>query len=121
MYSTKISHFLFVATIALVVTACGGSDSQPPLKLAKSVENLQCRPPRFPPSFLDAELAATGANVLSKSCAFDGLGRAAACDTPAPYLRLIEIPSTQAELVRPIGYEALSEFAQIIPINCPSQ
>lgn len=110
----------FVA-LSAILTACGGSDPQPSERLARSVENLQCEAPRFTIRQLDAELAAAGLEVRSTSCASDGLGRVAACGTPSPYIRIIEVPRDQVERAGALGYLPLSTFPRILPIDCPAQ
>ena len=115
------SRGLSLIALSAALTACGGSDPQPSEKLARSVENLQCEPPRITVRQLEEELAAAGLEVRSTSCAWDGLGRVAACGTPSPYIRVIEVPRDQVARAGALGYMAPSMFPQMLPINCPAQ
>jgi hypothetical protein len=105
-------------SLAIALAGCGGSDPQFQT-LVKSVENLQCEPPRFTPLQLETELAVAGINVRSVSCGWDGLGRVAACGTPSPYLRIIEVPQEQVEAASELGYQSITGVAVFDSSACP--
>ena len=98
---------------------CGGSDPQPSETLAREIESLQCRPQSVTVTQLNQELAAHAIDVKSSSCAWDGLGRTAACDTPIAFIRVIEVPQNQVERAMALGYRPVSSFRTVLPIECP--
>lgn len=127
MLNLKKWDALGCAAIFAAVTGCGGggdsgaTELQPTGKLVKSVVNLQCEPPQITISQLDTELDQAGLDVQSKSCAWDGLGRIAACGSPSVYLLLIEVPRDQVGRAFALDYKYQSDFKYILPMRCPSQ
>ncbi len=112
---------LGVATLAAVLlVACGGGDSQPPVLLAKSVQNIQCEPPRTTMAALDAELQAAGFATRPQRCAWDGLLHCAACGCGSSYLRLIEVPAHRVATAQLLGYMQPNSYPAAEPMPCPA-
>lgn len=106
---------------ALLVACGGGGDSPPPVLLAKSVQNIQCEPPRTTMAALDAELQAAGFATRPQRCAWDGLLYCAACGCGSSYLRLIEVPAHRVAAARQLGYVTPNSFPAAEPMSCPAR
>lgn len=111
-----------VLALAAVLSACGGGDdSRAPVTLARSVVNVQCEPPRTTLRALDAELQAAGIEASARRCASDGILYCAACGCATSYLRVIELPVSQAMGAQALGYRPLNVFPIVEPMACPPQ
>ena len=119
MCTIEFSRVLFFAVLFTSLVACGGSDPLPPVKLAKLVENRQCEAPRMTMKQLNEELIAAKLQLLSQSCASDGLGSALACGTVNPYVMIIEVGGDDIKAASALGYSALSHFPTMtVPLKC---
>lgn len=113
----------FTASISLLgsalLLACGGAAEDSTVTLVKSVDSIQCVTVPETIDQLDAALAGANIAPIAKSCGWDGNDRLSTCGAIASYLRIIEVPASQAGAASTLGYKSLDSFGKVVPVQCP--
>lgn len=125
-------NLVVVATLS-ALTACGGTEAQPPapapapapspqppITLVKLFEGKQCETRGVTSVTISKELVDAGVAVNEKSCPFDADAiTSTGCGTPTKGYVKIEIQQDQEQRAQALGYKQASAFPPLTASACP--
>lgn len=94
------------------------TESSATIAVYKFAGTVQCGTSQTTPAAIASQLSNAGIQVLSSACGNDGKMRITLCGAPDGQIYIFNIPATQTEAARSLGFAPLSSLAGAVKVPC---